>query len=371
MLACWTNTLASSPVPADNADELYRLQGGLVTIEACPETISELETHQGTQLLTIESLQPADSPRVGGIIQEHAEVLAESEDEFPAVLVQRNTMRVIDGMHRIYAAQLRGRTHIAARFVDVDDDAAFLLAVESNITHGLPLSLADRKAAATRIIQARPYWSDRAIAKASGLSWKTVGVLRSREQAPVGIGDKRIGRDGKLRPVSGTAGRRLARDVLAKNPKASLREIAKASGVSEATARDVRDRLRRGEDVLTPGQLRRIAGSHPEPPAPGAQRPQPLDTTRLRELEAGAESLLDKLKVDPSLKYSDAGRTLLRLLHARPSSLPTRQVIMALPSHCLGTMAQVSRQIARDWVDLATIIEERDLAETRPSEGIL
>jgi hypothetical protein len=339
-----------------------------VTIEACPETISGLDTDQGTQLLPIESLQPADSPRVDGLIRKHAEILAESEDEFPAVLVQRGTMRVIDGMHRIHAVQLKGRTHIAARFVDVDDDAAFLLAVESNITHGLPLSLADRKAAATRIIQARPYWSDRAIAKASGLSWKTVGVLRSREQAPVGIGDKRIGRDGKIRPVSGAAGRRLARDVLADNPRASLREIARASGVSEATARDVRDRVRRGEDVLTPGQLRRLAGSRPEP-APDARRPQPLRTARLHE--AGADSLLDKLKVDPSLKYSDAGRTLLRLLHARPSSLPTRQVIMALPSHCLSTMAQVSRQIARDWMDLATIIEERDLAEARPSEGII
>ena len=342
-----------------------------MTIEACPETISELETDQGTQLLTIESLQPADSPRVGGISRKHAEVLAESEDEFPAVLVQRNTMRVIDGMHRIHAAQLKGLTHITARFVDVDDDAAFLLAVESNITHGLPLSLADRKAAAARIIQARPYWSDRTIAKASGLSWKTVGAMRRREQAAVGIGDKRIGQDGKIRPVSGAAGRRLARDVLAKNPKASLREIAKASGVSEATARDVRDRLRRGEDALTPGQLRQLAGSRPEPSAQGAQRPQPVGTAHLHRLEVGADSLLDKLKVDPSLKYSDAGRTLLRLLHARPSSLSTRQVITALPSHCLSTMAQVSRQIARDWMDLATIIEERDLAETRPSEGIL
>jgi ParB-like chromosome segregation protein Spo0J len=337
-----------------------------VTIEACPETVSGLENDQDTQLLPIESLQPADSPRIDGISRKHAEVLAESEGEFPAVLVQKGTMRVIDGMHRIRAAQLKGRTHIAARFVDVDDDAAFLLAVESNITHGLPLSLADRKAAAARIVQARPYWSDRAIAKASGLSWKTVGVLRRREQSAVAIDDKRIGRDGKVRPVNGAAGRRLARDVLAENPKASLREIARASGVSEATARDVRERLRRGEDVLTPGQLRRLTVSRPE--TPGAP---PLGAPRLPGLEAGADHLLDKLKVDPSLKYSDAGRTLLRLLHARPSSLPTRQVIMALPSHCLSTMAQVSRQIARDWLDLASIIEERDLAETRPSEGIL
>jgi ParB-like chromosome segregation protein Spo0J len=342
-----------------------------VTVEACPPTASGLEAGQGAQLLAIESLQPADSPRVGGISRKHAKILAESEGEFPAVLVQRGTMRVIDGMHRIRAAQLKGRTHITARFVDVDDDAAFLLAVESNITHGLPLSLTDRKAAAARIIRASPYWSDRTIAKASGLSWKTVGVLRRREQAAVGVCDKRIGQDGKIRPVSGAAARRLARDSLAENPDASLREIARASGVSEATARDVRDRLRRGEDVLTPAQLRQLGGSHPEPSTHGGQRAQPLGTARLYRLEAGADSLLDRLKVDPSLKYSDAGRTLLRLLNARPSSLPTRQLITALPSHCLSTMARVSRQIAREWMDLATIIEKRDLAETRPNEGII
>jgi ParB-like chromosome segregation protein Spo0J len=335
-----------------------------VTIEHCPETVAGLETDQGARLLAIDSLKPAHSPRVEGISLRHAEILAESEDEFPAILVQRDTMRVIDGMHRIHAAQLRGRTNIAARFVEVDDDGAFLLAVESNIAHGLPLSLADRKAAAERIIQARPYWSDRAIAKASGLSWKTVGVLRRREQTVVQIGDKRIGRDGKVRPVSGAAGRRLTGELLDENPEASLREIARASGVSEATARDVRDRLRRGEDALTPGQLRQLAGPRREPSTRRAHCPQPPGTARPHRLEARDNSLLDKLKADPSLRYSDKGRALLHLLHARPSSLPTRQMITALPSHSLGMMAQVSRQIAGEWMDFAAIIEERDRAES-------
>jgi ParB-like chromosome segregation protein Spo0J len=328
-------------------------------MEVCPVTTSGPGTDQGTRLLPIESLQPADSPRTGGITPKHVELLAESEAELPAVLVQAGTMRVIDGMHRIHAARLKGRTHIKARVVDVDDDAAFLLAVETNITHGLPLTLADRKAAAARIVQARPYWSDRVIAKASGLSWKTVGALRSREQTTAGI-DKRIGQDGRMRPVSPEAGRRLARDLLAENPRASVREIAQTAGMSEKTARDVRDRLRRGEDVLTPGQLRRLDEA---PPAPSA-RPQRLRTVPAPAHEAGDTSLLDKLKVDPSLKYSDTGRTLLHLLHARPSSLPRGQMITALPSHCLSMMAQVSRQIAREWMDFAAIIEERDLAET-------
>jgi hypothetical protein len=36
-----------------------------------------------------------------------------------------------------------------------------VLAVQVNVTHGLPLSLADRKVAASRIIDCYPGWSNR------------------------------------------------------------------------------------------------------------------------------------------------------------------------------------------------------------------
>lgn len=348
-----------------------------MTVQLCPpDEIAAGEAPHSAALLPVESLLPADSPRLNGISHRHAELLAESEDELPAILVQRGTMRVIDGMHRVHAARLKGRDDIAVRFADVDDDAAFLLAVETNIAHGLPLSLVDRKAAASRIIQARPYWSDRAIAQASGLSWKTVGVLRARAQAP-SDDDRRVGRDGKVRPVSGAAGRQLAGELLTRNPGAGLREIARVAGVSAATVRDVRDRLNRGEDVLTPAQLRHRAESAdagiaaapaggPAREAPQAQPeacPQPHNRARPARLERHDYSIVDKLKVDPSLRYSDVGRTLLHLLHARPSSLRADHVVMALPPHCLNMTAQVSRQIALEWMDFAAVIEERDRME--------
>jgi ParB-like chromosome segregation protein Spo0J len=335
--------------------------------------LDEIVAVQGlhsVELLSVEDLRPADSPRLNGISQRHAEVLAESEDELPAILVQKGTMRVIDGMHRVLAARLRGRDNIAVRFADVDDDAAFLLAVEANIAHGLPLSLADRKAAASRIIEVKPYWSDRAIARASGLSWKTVGVLRARAQAPAGD-ERRVGRDGKVRPVNGAAGRQLASELLARNPNAGLREIARAAGVSAATVRDVRDRLNRGEDVLTPAQIRQLPGTadggparSPEnSPVESGSRLQPRDRVRPARMEQRDYSIVDKLKVDPSLRYSEVGRSLLHLLHARPSSLRADQMVMALPTHCLNMTAQVSRQIALEWMDFATVIEERDRME--------
>jgi hypothetical protein len=57
------------------------------------------------------------------------------------------------------------------------------------MAHGLPLTLADRLAAAARIVTACPYWSDRAVAAVAGLSPKTVtavldpGVLRPAGRA--------------------------------------------------------------------------------------------------------------------------------------------------------------------------------------------
>jgi hypothetical protein len=312
---------------------------------------------QDVKLLPLAELIAADSPRLSGINQRHAQVLAESDDDLPQILVQKETMRIIDGMHRIHAAQLKGHTHIAARVLDIDDDAAFLLAVQANIAHGLPLSLADRKAAAARIIRTNSFWSDRAIARVAGLSGKTVGALREREQMGGSPTERRMGQDGKIRPISGTTGRRLAGELLTVKPGARVREIAMAAGVSEATVRDVRERLLRGEDALTPGQLGQAAHGAPANARRLVRGSAPL-------LDAADGSSLEKLMRDPALRYSDAGRALLRLLHMRPSSLAAEELIKALPAHCLTMTAQLSRQIALEWVNLAATIDKHGQAET-------
>jgi ParB-like chromosome segregation protein Spo0J len=51
-------------------------------------------------------------------------------------------MRVIDGIHRVEAAKLRGAKEIEARLFDGDESASYVLAVQANVTHGLPLSRA-------------------------------------------------------------------------------------------------------------------------------------------------------------------------------------------------------------------------------------
>ena len=77
-------------------------------------------------------------------------------------------MKVVDGMHRVLAARMRGDTRISARFFQGDEQDAFLLSIILNRRHGLPLTRADRAAAVERILRSHPEWSDRALAALAG-----------------------------------------------------------------------------------------------------------------------------------------------------------------------------------------------------------
>src|SRR5579863_10113036 len=105
------------------------------------------------------SLRPADSPRLNGEDKAHIARLTETETPLPPILVDRRTMRVIDGMHRLMAASLQGRETIDVVFFDGCETDVFLRAVQENIAHGLPLSQADRRAAAQRIVNSHPHMS--------------------------------------------------------------------------------------------------------------------------------------------------------------------------------------------------------------------
>ncbi|MFC5753345.1 ParB N-terminal domain-containing protein, partial [Actinomadura rugatobispora] len=198
----------------------------------------------------IGALSGADSPRIFGENPDHVEALAAAGAELPPIIVHRATMSVIDGMHRLRAAELGGQDTIAVRFFDGDEADAFVMAVKSNIAHGLPLSLADRKRAAQRIIASHPRWSDRMIASVTGIAPGTVAEIRRRATAEPAAETARMGRDGRVRPINGSEGRRIASELITENPDLSLRQIARRAGISPETARDVRNRLRRGEDPL-------------------------------------------------------------------------------------------------------------------------
>jgi ParB-like chromosome segregation protein Spo0J len=312
------------------------------------------------------SLRSGGSPRLEGEDKAHIARLAESEGPLPPILVDRRTMRVIDGMHRLMAASLKGQQVVEVEFFDGSPADAFLRAVQANVTHGLPLSLADRRAAAARIIALYPQMSDRAVGETAGLAARTVAAIRRRSSGEVPQLNARVGRDGKVRPLRAVEGRRRAAALLAEHPEASLREVARGAGVSPATARDVRRRLERGEEPVRkrPGADERVA----PPPGPtgepgstgqagsGAVGREPPS----RQAVWPPEAALAKLLRDPSLRHTEQGRRLLRLLQL--NAVGTKEwpeVIEALPPHCAGIVMQLAREYGQMWLDVARELNDR------------
>jgi ParB-like chromosome segregation protein Spo0J len=306
------------------------------------------------------SIQPGDSPRLNGEDKAHIARLAETETELPPILLDRKTMRVIDGMHRLMAASLQGRETVNVVFFDGSETDVFLRAVEENVTHGLPLSQADRRAAAERIIESHPQMSDRAIGRSTGLAAKTVAAIRRRSTGDAPQLNARIGRDGKIRPLDSGEGRRRAASLLREQPTASLRDVAREAGISPATVLDVRKRIERGEPPVPvkvgTGKAADAAGAT----APAKELPaQPARPPQHDEQPSPALTV-EKLLRDPSLRNSEGGRQMLRLLHSTAVGADQLSgMSTAVPPHCVPMLAQVARQYAQMWQTFATELNRR------------
>ncbi|AUS77197.1 streptomycin biosynthesis protein [Actinoalloteichus sp. AHMU CJ021] len=305
----------------------------------------------------ITSLVKADSPRRTGEDTQHVKLLAESETQFPPIVVLYPSMRVIDGMHRLRAAELRGREMIDVRFYTGTERDAFVLAVQMNVEHGLPLSLADRTAAAARIVESHPMWSDRMTARVTGLAASTVRAIRQRSIDGSAQSNTRIGRDGRTRPLNTAAARRVASRLLLNHPQASLREIARASGLAPSTVQDVRRRLRAGENPVPPrqqGGLRKRGSSSRAPRERGANNSKEgVDTE-------AALTALDVLRRDPSLRFSDAGRMLLRWLDSQfASTSDWERLVEKVPPHCADLVVELAESSARRWEEFAAALRQR------------
>lgn len=303
-------------------------------------------------------LVPSDSPRLTGISREYVRTLAESGVTGPPILVHRQTMRVIDGMHRLRAAVLRDERTIEVRYFSGQEADAFIVAVKFNVAHGLPLSLADRRVAAARIVRSHPHWSDRAIASVTQLAHSTVSEIRRRATGQTGQ-SHRLGRDGRSRPVNIASARRLAGDLLTSNPAASLRAVAKVAGISPGTVRDVRERLSRGDD---PVPLRQREAQE--------QREQKIVDQACIEHRAqhsrapvrNIASVLRVLKSDPSLRLSETGRQLLHLLDAYRVITERADLLnQAVPLHCSRMVVDVALGCASAWQKFAEEVERHGM----------
>ena len=266
----------------------------------------------------IAALLPADSPRLGGEDPDHVLLLAESGAALPPILVHRGTMRVIDGMHRLRAARLRGEPDIEVTYYDGDDLGAFIEAVRANIAHGLPLTLADRRAAARRILSANPELSDRSVAGLTGLSPKTVGAARRSTGDQLLDPAYRLGKDGKWRPSQ---------------PLASPRAAAACAGDGE-----------RGEGIESVAVT--AAGSV-------ADRNAAATRGRTRRVK-DAHAIIQDLANDPALRLSERGRALVRRLAVlSPQPAEWTDLVAAVPAHWDDRLVQLATANAREWDRLA------------------
>jgi uncharacterized protein YerC len=313
--------------------------------------------------LSIDSLLLDDSPRQGGENDEHVRVLAESEEQLPPIVVHGKSMRVIDGIHRVRAAVMRGEETIEAKICHGKDSDAFVLAVRMNIAHGLPLTRADRTAAVIRIIGSHPQWSNRMIATVTGLSAGTVGKLRRRSTVQNAQSVRRVGKDGRVRPINSATDRMKAGELLAEKPTASIRAIAKEAGVSPSTVGDVRRRLHAGQHPIVE-RLRPQGSSVTARPPDVRPRRGASDDSESAE-SADVAPILANLKRNPSLHSSDGGRSLLLWLDRYHVGMAmSKKIAEIVPGCCTGSVAKLAHGYARMWTEVAAQLEQRSVHQS-------
>jgi hypothetical protein len=272
-------------------------------------------------------------------------------------------MRVIDGIHRVRAAIRQGDKAIAAKIYQGTDDDAFLLAVRLNIAHGMPLTRAERTAAAARIIQSHPQWSDRMIAATAGLSHRTVAKARARSTGQSTHSTTRLGKDGRLRPINPAAGRLRVTALLAEDPTLPISAIAQQAAVSPSTVHAVRQRLR--------------AGQHPTPDPHqvtnhrldrSATTADPSHDAAHGVASAGGvdiKAVLADLKNDPSPQTTNRAQPLLRCLDRYHIEISwANKIIRMVPPDWARSVAQLAHEYARAWAHIATQLDQHTTPNT-------
>jgi hypothetical protein len=368
------------PVTGQSETRVARLrESGSGVVDTAMDLQSFLKQVPETRV-PVNSLTPAFPVRQGGTDITHVRLLADasSSAELPSILVQKSNSRIIDGMHRVEVAKLRGEWSIRARLIDCTDEEALVLAIKSNTLHGLPLSRGDRISSAQRVLASHPDWSDRAVARITGVSAKTIASLRCSITADSQLNIKRLGRDGKRHPIVAGEGRQRAAEYITSHPAASLREVARESGVSLGTAHDARDRIRRGllhvggeadsPTACPPGTPAvdaaadtAVSARMPAPPSLSASSGAGRGTGHAHQ--AAWPVMAAKLASDPALRYTEGGRAFLRWMASHSMEADGwREFIDAIPPRWREQVAQLAINISEEWRQFADHLQVRQEA---------
>jgi hypothetical protein len=205
------------------------------------------------------------------------------------------------------------------------------------------------------------------IASVTGLAARTVAEIR-RGSGDQYQADFRVGQDGRIRPVNRAAGRILACQLITDNPELSLRQVAQAAGVSPETVRDVRKRLQEGRSPVPERIIKKSRAENGSQKSPRIHLDDIADKVVHAPVPAErVVATVQRLKADPALRYTDTGRSLLRLLHLHLIETAGWQKICAnVPPHCSIIIANLARQCAYMWLQLSEELE-RERTESAQS----
>jgi hypothetical protein len=264
------------------------------------------------------------------------EAMMRGGTSFPPLLVIRRAEQqvVIDGHHRLAAARRAGLPTIAVQVVDADPREAMLMALAANGRHGLPLTSADRRKVALRMLADPEWgdWSDSEIARRCGASAMSVGRWRrlGRRATPTPARRTRKYRDGRgtERTMNTTELGRKGRGAKARAPRNAAGEPAPTG---EATPQG-NDSTDGGPDRATSETRRSVDeptnGVHCA--ARAASEAASSEVTQIATtLLAAAERLLDDPVVTrahlaaSASTYANAGATLRRVTELIEAAIST------------------------------------------------
>jgi hypothetical protein len=165
--------------------------------------------------------------------------------------------------------------------------------------------------------------------------------------------ERRIGRDGKVRPVQSGQVRERVRLALAANPAGSLRAIAAVAGASPETVRSVRASLVAGDD--SPG------GSDQSRPMPGSEalpRAVLSVVAHLHDPAQPARRCRDWVS-DRALTTSDDGARFVRWFASTEVSDEWHDYVWTVPLGRVYDVVDEARRRAAAWTSFASLLESR------------
>lgn len=104
-------------------------------------------------------------------------------EAMPPLRVQKGTLRLIGGRHRLEAVSEVGTDFIRVIEVDVPDDDLWMESYADNRTNGVQMTLKEKTHAARRLLLEKPDWSNQKISTWAGIHVNTVGNWRREEEA--------------------------------------------------------------------------------------------------------------------------------------------------------------------------------------------